>query len=122
MQPGKEVAMSERKRAPLRNAILLLLPALAVAGGCSLVELTKAGESVRLAASGEVAACTGLGRTTATVVHEVATIPRHPDAVQENVNVTARNSAASMGGDTIVPVAPLADGKQTFEGYRCMRR
>jgi len=55
-------------------------------------------------------------------VHEVAAIPRHPDAVQENVNVTARNSAASMGGDTIVPVAPLADGKQTFEVYRCMRR
>ena len=114
--------MSARKPAALCHRILLLLPALAVAGGCSMVDLTKGGEGVRLAAPGEVAACTGLGRTTATVVHEVATIPRHPDAVQENVNVTARNSAASMGGDTIVPVAPLADGKQTFEVYRCMRR
>jgi hypothetical protein len=55
-------------------------------------------------------------------VHEVGFIPRHPDAVQDNVNVTARNSAASMGGDTIVPVAPLADGKQTFDVYRCTRR
>lgn len=114
--------MSKRKPAALCHCILLLLPALAVAGGCSLVELTKGGEGVRLATPGEVTACTGLGRTTATVVHEVAAIPRHPDAVQENVNVTARNSAASMGGDTIVPVAPLADGKQTFEVYRCMRR
>jgi len=114
--------MSERKPAPLRHRILLLLPALAAAGACSLVELTKGGEGVRLAAPGEVAACTGLGRTTATVVHEVAAIPRHPDAVQENVNVTARNSAASMGGDTIVPLAPLAEGKQMFEVYRCLRR
>jgi len=114
--------MSERKPAPLRHRILLLLPVLAVAGGCSMVELTKGGEGVRLAAPGEVAACTGLGKLTASVVHEVGFIPRHPDAVQENVNVTARNSAASMGGDTIVPIAPLADGKQTFEVYRCMRR
>lgn len=114
--------MSERKLAALFHRFLLLLPAISVAAGCSLVELTKGGEGVRLAAPGEAAACTGLGRTTASVVHEVASIPRHPDAVQENVNVTARNSAASMGGDTIVPVAPLADGKQTFEVYRCMRR
>jgi len=122
MQPGKESAMSERKPAPLCFRILLLLPALAVAGGCSLVELTKGGEGVRLAAPGEVAACTDLGKTTASVVHEVAAIPRHPDAVQGNLNVTARNSAATMGGDTIVPVAPVADGKQTFEVYRCLRR
>lgn len=114
--------MSERKLAPFCHRFLLLLPVIAVAAGCSLVELTKGGEGVRLAAPGEVAACTGLGRTTASVVHEVASIPRHPDAVQANVNVTARNSAASMGGDTIVPVAPLAEGKQTFEVYRCMRR
>jgi hypothetical protein len=114
--------MSERKLGPLRNRMLLLLPVIAVAGGCSLVELTKGGEGVRLAAAGEVAACTGLGRTTASVVHEVASIPRHPDAVQGNLHVTARNSAATMGGDTIVPVAPVADGKQTFEVYRCMRR
>ena len=114
--------MPERKLAPLRNRMLLLLPVIAVAGGCSLVELTKGGEGVRLAAPGEVAACTGLGKLTASVVHEVGFIPRHPDAVQGNLNVTARNSAAGMGGDTIVPVAPVADGKQTFDVYRCTRR
>lgn len=114
--------MSEREPAPLCHRILLLLPVIAIAGGCSLVKLTAGGEGVRLAAPGAVTACTGLGRTTASVVHEVGFIPRHPDAVQDNVNVTARNSAASMGGDTIMPVAPLADGKQTFEVYRCMRR
>jgi len=113
--------MSERKPAPLRNRMLLLLPVIAVAGGCSLVKLTEAGEGVRLATPGTVAACTSLGRISASVVHEVGFIPRHPDAVQDNVNVTARNSAAGMGGDTIVPVASLADGKQTFDVYRCAR-
>jgi hypothetical protein len=113
--------MSERKLGPLRNRMLLLLPAIAVAGGCSLVKLSDAGERVQLSTPGAIAACTGLGKLTASVVHEVGFIPRHPDAVQDNVNVTARNSAAGMGGDTIVPASPLADGKQTFDVYRCRR-
>jgi hypothetical protein len=104
-----------------KKTTLLWLAASAIAGGCSFMDLTKEGESVRVAAADAVAACTGLGRTTASVVYEVASIPRHPDAVQENINVTARNSAASMGGDTIVPVSPVAEGKQTFEVYRCQR-
>jgi hypothetical protein len=104
-----------------KRSTLLWLAASTIVGGCSLVDLTKEGEGVRIATADAVSACTGLGRTTASVVHEVATIPRHPDAVQENLNVTARNSAASMGGDTIVPVSPIAEGKQTFEVYRCRR-
>ena len=103
------------------NTALLWLAASAIVGGCSFVEVTKEGEGVRIAAADAVSACTGLGRTTASVVHEVASIPMHPDRVQENVNVIARNSAASMGGDTIVPASPVAEGKQTFEVYRCKR-
>lgn len=113
--------MLPRRPLSLTHRMLVLLPAVAVAGGCSLVDLTKEGEGVRVAKSEEVAACTGLGRTTASVVHEVATVPRHPDAVKENIEVTARNSAASMGGDTIVPVSGITEGKQTFEVYRCKR-
>lgn len=104
-----------------QGAVLLWLAAAAIAGGCSLVDLTKEGEGVRVATADAVSACTGLGRTTASVVAEVASIPRHPDAVKENIEVTARNSAASMGGDTIVPASPIAEGKQTFEVYRCKR-
>jgi hypothetical protein len=104
-----------------QGAALLWLVASAVASGCSFVDLTKEGEGVRVATADAVSACTGLGRTTASVVAEVASIPRHPDAVKENIEVTARNSAASMGGDTIVPASPIAEGKQTFEVYRCKR-
>jgi len=104
-----------------KRSALLWLAASAIVGGCSFVNLTEEGEGVRIATAEAVSACTGLGRTTASVVYEVASIPRHPDAVQENINVTARNSAASMGGDTLVPVSPVAEGKQTFEVYRCRR-
>lgn len=101
---------------------LPVLVAAALAGGCSLVQLTPAGAGVRLASAEAVVTCTSLGRITASVIHEVGFLPRHPDAVQDNINVTARNSAANMGADTIVPASKIEDGKQTFDVYRCLRR
>jgi len=98
------------------------LLAAALAAGCALVELTPAGAGVRLASPEAVVTCTNLGRITASVVHEVGILPRHPEAVQNNINVTARNRAAEMGADTLVPVTKVEDGKQTFEVYRCLRR
>jgi len=102
--------------------LLPVLFAAALAGGCALVDLTPAGAGVRLASPEAVVTCTNLGRITASVVHKAGFIPRHPDAVQDNINVTARNSAASMGADTIVPASNVQDGKQTFDVYRCLRR
>ena len=106
----------------MRQRIAISLLALAVTGGCALVNLSDAGAGVRLAKPDAVAACTNLGRVTASVVHKAGFIPRHPDAVQDNLNVTARNSAAGMGADTIVPASGIQDGKQTFDVYRCTRR
>jgi hypothetical protein len=85
------------------------------------VQLTPAGAGVRLASAEAVVTCTSLGRITASVIHEVGFLPRHPDAVQDNINVTARNSAANMGADTVVPASKIVDGKQTFDVYRCLR-
>ncbi|HEX9184346.1 MAG TPA: DUF4156 domain-containing protein [Burkholderiales bacterium] len=113
--------MLPRRPLSLTHRMLVLLSAVAVAGGCSFVELTKEGEGVRIAKAEEVAACTGLGRTTASVAHEVGFIPMHPERVQENINLIARNSGANMGGDTIVPASGITDGRQTFEVYRCKR-
>jgi uncharacterized protein DUF4156 len=113
--------MKTGKGSAMRNRMLLLLPAIAVAGGCSFTKLTEGGAKVRPATAAEVGSCTGLGRTTASVLHEVGFIQRSDGAVRDNVYDTAKNSAAGMGGDTIVPASPLADGKQTFDVYRCGR-
>lgn len=108
-----------------RGRSCILLPVLSAAvltmSGCALVELTRAGAGVRLASPEAVVTCTNLGRITASVVHEVGFLPRHPEAVEDNINVTARNRAAELGADTIVPVSKVQDGKQTFEIYRCLR-
>jgi hypothetical protein len=104
------------------RSLLPVLLATVLAGGCSLVELTPAGAGVRLASREAVVTCTNLGRITADVIAKVGFLPRHPEAVQDNINVTARNAAADMGADTIVPASGIVDGKQTFEVYRCLRR
>lgn len=106
----------------MRKRIAILLPAVAFTGACAMVNLSDAGAGVRLAKPEAVATCTNLGRVTASVVHKAGFIPRHPDAVQENLNVTAKNSAAGMGADTIVPASNVQDGRQTFDVYRCLRR
>ena len=104
------------------RSMLPVLFAAALAGGCALVELTPAGAGVRLASREAVATCTNLGRITADVIAKVGFLPRHPDAVQDNINVTARNAAADMGADTVVPATSIVDGKQTFDVYRCLQR
>lgn len=115
--------MSMPERACGRSRILLgLVSPVFLIAGCALVELTPSGAGVRLASPEAVVTCTSMGRITASVVHEVGFLPRHPEAVQNNINVTARNRAAEMGADTLVPVTKVEDGKQTFEVYRCLRR
>lgn len=105
----------------MRQRIAIPLLALLFTGGCALVDLTDAGAGVRLASREAVVTCTSLGKVTADVIAKVGFLPRHPDAVQDNLNVTARNSAADMGADTIVPASAIQDGRQTFDVYRCAR-
>jgi Domain of unknown function (DUF4156) len=111
-----------RLASPPHRLFTVVSLASALVGGCAVVELTQAGAGVRLASAEAVATCANLGRVTADVVAKVGFIPRDPDAVQENINVTARNAAAGMGADTIVPASKVEDGKQTFDVYRCLRR
>jgi len=113
-------------QAPRRIAssfcLLVLAGTALLAGGCATVELTQAGAGVRLADRGEIASCEPLGKVTASVEDKIAFVPRDPDAVADNLKVLARNAAAGMGADSIVPASKIEEGKQAFEAYRCLRK
>jgi len=94
----------------------------AFTAGCTVLGVTDEGAAIRLAKPDAVASCNKLGRVTASVLYRVGIIPRHPDAVQEEIEIVARNSSAQMGGDTMVPSSDIQDGKQTFDVYLCARR
>jgi hypothetical protein len=97
---------------------LLLLFVLLLAG-CSFVQPSKSGANVRVATAEQVGSCQRLGQTTVSTLARVGGLPRYESSIQEELNTLARNSAADMGGDTVVPVEPVKEGKQTFIIYRC---
>ena len=99
---------------------LLLVAAVLGLMACSWVKLTPGGEKVRILSQAEVTNCKSIGKTTANVADKVAGLERKQHVVKENLEALARNAAADMGGDTIVPAEPIHDGKQTFDVYRCV--
>lgn len=87
---------------------------------CTWVESSPAGEKVRVLDTTEVASCKHVGKTTVKTAHKLAGLKRHKNKVQDELNTLARNSAADLGGDSVVAVDIPVDGRQVFEVYRCM--
>lgn len=65
--------------------------------------------------------CQKLGSTTASVIDKLGFIERNEEKVERDLAALAKNSAADMGGDTIVPTGPARGGKQTFNVYKCLK-
>ena len=99
--------------------ITCLLSAAFLLSACSTLKLTEEGEKIRILDPGEVSSCRNLGRTNASVTSKVV-FDRPANVVAEELMTVARNSAARMGGDTIVELTVVEDGHQTFEVYKCV--
>lgn len=102
-----------------------LLPALtvllALPVGCTWVKLDKDAVGVVVVPADSVTDCQRVGSTTSTTRAKVGVYERGEDQVNEELVTLAKNSAASMGGNSLVAEAPPKDGKQTFTVYRCER-
>ena len=90
--------------------------------GCTWVDLTQQGEKVRVLSADEVTKCEKRGETTVSLLVKLAGIERDKEKAQQELNTLARNSAATLEGDTVVPITPVENGQQTFAVYRCMPR
>ncbi len=102
------------------NKITLLL-VVALLSGCTWVTLNPQGEQVLVASMEEVAGCKRVGKTTVSTLAKLVGLNRHEKSMEDELNKLARNSAADMGGDTVVPISPVEDGTQVFGVYRCRR-
>lgn len=112
----------EVRQAYFSLMLAAVLGAILLFAGCAWVKPTPEGENVRLMTAADVAKCEHIGKTTVSVLGAVAGVQRSQHKVQRELNTLARNSAAEMGGDTVVPLAPAEEGKQSFAVYRCMPR
>jgi hypothetical protein len=100
-----------------------LIPVLAVVllTACTWVKPTDAGQDVRVASYDQVDQCKKIGRTTVSVLDEVAYVSRSEDSVAEELKTLARNSGASMGGNTVVAAGAVSKGEQSFDVFQCER-
>jgi hypothetical protein len=96
------------------------LAAIGVAlSGCDWAPLTRGGEEVLVARPEQVQPCRRIGETTSTTKYMVAGVNRDPVTVSQELQNLARNAAAGMKGDTIVPIGEPWWGEQRFTVYRC---
>ena len=90
-----------------------------VALACQWVPVTPGGERVRIGTAAEVAACTQLGTVTGKTTVTVGPMARDEAKVAREVESLARNEAATMGANVIVPKGPLDWDQRSYAAYRC---
>lgn len=87
---------------------------------CSWIQVTTGGQAVRLVQTkNDVTGCKEIGTTTASVMNKFF-IERDHNKMAHELADLARNTAAEMGGDTIVPISSIEEGKRTFGIYKCV--
>jgi len=100
---------------------LVVLCCVMLLTSCTWVKVTAQGESVRLVQSAKaVESCKRLGKVNAKVVNRVL-IDRDPEKVAAELANLARNEASASGGDTIVPISEIYEGRRTFAVYQCFQ-
>lgn len=86
---------------------------------CSFVQLTDAGAGVVQLGGGDAANCEEKGVVSSQTKDKVL-ISRNAEAVQEELTVLARNEAARLGANAIVPIGEPENGAQRFRAYLCL--
>lgn len=94
--------------------------AVALAGGCTWVELKPGAAEIVVLEEKRVANCERLGKTEVSVAAEVGFLSRVEEDVARDLQTLARNQALDMGGDTIAPLSEISGGRQIFGVYRCI--
>jgi hypothetical protein len=100
------------KRGAILSCVMLLV-------ACQWVPLTPGGEKVRVGTAAEVEVCKLLGSVTGKTTVTVGPMARDEAKVGREVEALARNEAASMGGNVIVPKGPLDWDQRAYAVYRC---
>ena len=103
----------------MRKTLLLLVPVLLL-NACSWgITQDEAARHIRTDWNGDISACRDLGKVTVSVMDHVGPVDRNTITVRDELEVLARNEAASMHADTIKPLGEPVDGSQSWGAYVC---
>ncbi|MCB1935883.1 MAG: DUF4156 domain-containing protein [Nitrosomonas sp.] len=103
------------------NKIIVLCCFVLLTACATWVKVTPQGETVRIIQSiQEVKSCKRLGKVNAKVVSKFI-FERDKEKVAAELANLARNEASVLGGDTIVPISEIYEGRRTFVVYQCFQ-
>jgi hypothetical protein len=105
----------------MKIAALALLATLPLAACSWGIKLDSGGEKVRTAWNEDVAGCKETGKVTVSVLDHVGPMDRNGLKVRDELEVMARNEAATLGADTIKPIGEPRDGEQSWSTWHCGR-
>ena len=101
---------------------VLAVSTLLLLGACSWgIKLDSAGRDVRVAWNDDVSQCKLVGSVSVSVLDKVGPVRRGGLKVSDELEVMARNQAASLPADTIKPVGEPRNGEQNWNAYVCGR-
>jgi len=103
----------------MNTRILVFTLALPLAACSWGIRLDPGGEKVRTAWDGRVDGCRDVGKVTVSVLDHVGPMDRSGLKVRDELEVMARNEAATLGADTIRPLGEPRDGEQAWAAYHC---
>ncbi len=103
----------------MKKQRILLSLLLAGLSACTWVEVDPEAVDVRVVNLSHVENCKHLGKATVSLIDKVLFVSRSEKQVADELERLGRNSAAEMGGDSIVPMSKVMDGERVFNVYQC---
>ncbi len=103
----------------MRGFVVSLSTALVLAACSWGIRLDSGGRNVQTVWTGNVSGCVDKGRVTVSVLDHVGPVNRRDLKVRDELEVRARNEAASIGADTIQPLGEPQDGEQSWKAFHC---
>ncbi len=104
------------KRVYHRQAIGL---AILILSACTWVETNPELRKVRIVSAGEVIGCQRLGEANVATSATFGLFDRYTKSIDEELAALARSTAVELGGNTLVPLSEVVDGRQRFAVYDC---
>lgn len=101
-------------------AVIALVAAVELTA-CSWVDLTPEGRGVEVLKTEQAAGCRQVGTTNVMVVDRIAGLPRSYGKMHDELERLARNSAPDLGGNAVVPISDIREGRQRYAVFDCPR-
>lgn len=88
---------------------------------CTWVKPDAAAKSVVLASEDMVVDCKQIGQASSSVKHRLGALKRNEEKVARELVTLAKNEAARLGGNAVVPKSDIVEGVQEFTVFSCAR-